>query len=270
MSAAAAKKQTVLVIGSTGATGKHVVSQLLQKGHNVRTIARSKDRILSLLDDIVPNTSTTYSKNLQVVEAAILDLSDEDIQKQVDGVDAIVQCLGHNITFKGIYGKPRRLVTDAVKRLTSAIESTSSKQKIKFILMGSDGVSNPSGTDDQRSLTERFVISLLRALVPPHPDNEQAALYLHKNIGQTIPNLEWTVVRPTDLVDGTVGKYVLYDKPQGSLFGSGNVATRANVAQCMVDLLLADRLWKEQVYQMPVIHDVAIPAVETDAGAVTK
>ena len=68
---------TVLVVGATGATGKHVVAQLLQKHHAVRTIVRSKDRLLSSLSDLLDMDN--YASQLQITEAAILDLSDEDL-----------------------------------------------------------------------------------------------------------------------------------------------------------------------------------------------
>jgi len=37
--------------------------------------------------------------------------------QHVAGCDAVASCLGHNLTFKRLFGKPRRLVTDAVRRL---------------------------------------------------------------------------------------------------------------------------------------------------------
>jgi len=252
---ATAKTTTSLVVGATGATGRYVVAYLLQKGQNVRTIVRSKEHLLSSLNEIEPNASSTYEKQLQITESAILDLPDEEIQKQVHGCDSVVQCLGHNITFKGMYGNPRCLVTDSAARLTSAIESANENAngstKTKFLMMGSDGVANPAGTDDIRPCKERFLLAIIRGLVPPHRDNEGAALYLHKDVAQKV---EWTVVRPTDLVNGDAGKFVIYDNPKGGLFGD-NVTTRANVAQFMVDLILDDSLFGEHKYKMPVIHD---------------
>mmetsp|Transcript_20719 Transcript_20719/g.42068 ORF Transcript_20719/g.42068 Transcript_20719/m.42068 type:complete len:311 (+) Transcript_20719:37-969(+) len=262
MSASASTATTTLVVGATGATGKHVVLQLLQQKQNVRAIARSKERLLNSLDEIVPKSSEDFAKSLEVTEASILDLSDEELQKATKDCDAVVSCLGHNMTFKGMYGHPRRLVSDAARRLCEAIEKNrsgeddkvdESKKATKFILMGSDGVANPAGGDDKRSLGERIVLFLIRCLVPPHRDNEAAAAYIFSKTDN--PKLEWTVVRPTDLINGSVSKYQLFDKPQGSLFGSG-AATRANVAKSMVDLILTDDLWEEWKFKMPVLHDL--------------
>lgn len=92
---------TTLVVGATGATGKHVVLQLLQQNQNVRAIVRSKERLLASLDEIEPKSSSAFAKNLDVTEASLLDLSSDDLKKATAGVDAVVSCLGHNLTFKG-------------------------------------------------------------------------------------------------------------------------------------------------------------------------
>jgi len=148
-------------------------------------------------------------------------------------------------------------VTDAAKRLCQAIEATTDQapeNPTKFILMGSDGVANPAGGDDKRRLSERVVLTLLRHLLPPHKDNELAAAYT-SNVKSV--QIEWTVVRPTDLINGEMTKYELFAKPQKGLFdgAKGGVTTRANVAKCMVDLIMTDALWNDWKFKMPVVHD---------------
>jgi putative NADH-flavin reductase len=229
----------VLVVGATGATGKHVVQMLLDKGQKVQVIARSKDKMISLLKE------KDYGDNLSVTEASVFDITEEQLQEQVKDCQAVVSCLGHNIDFSGLFGKPHRLVTDTAKRLTMAMPNGS-----RFILMGSAGVSHPDGTTDRvRSLPERMVLSLLRNLLPPHADNEAAALYLHEH-----RDFNWAVVRPTNLIDGDVSEYNIYAAPTGSLFGS-EMATRANVADFMVDLILNDEKWGQYKHRMPVLQD---------------
>ena len=250
---------TTLVVGATGATGKHVVLQLLQQNQNVRAIARSKQRLLDLLD-VAPESSTKFADRLEVTEASLLDLSDSELGKATSGCDAVVSCLGHNLTFKGVFAPPRRLVTDATRRLVEAVEAnhdtdkSGSGKRTKFILMGTVAVPSPAGGDDKRTLGDRIVQFLLRHLLPPHRDNETAAEYIFTKTDN--PNLEWTVVRPTDLVDGDVSKYELFDKPQDSLFGGDGVATRANVAKSMVDMIMTEKLWEEWKFRWPVVHDM--------------
>ena len=61
-------------------------------------------------------------------------------------------------------------------------------------------------------------------------------------------------MRPTDLINGAVSKYSLYEKPQGGLFGAGQT-TRANVAKFMVDMILNGDPWQHWKFKMPVLHD---------------
>lgn len=239
---------TTLVIGATGATGRHVVQMLLDRGQKVRTIVRSKERMEKLLDG-------DFGDRLMISEASILDLSQSELDELTKGCDAVVSCLGHVPDFKGIWGEPRKLVTEAVTRLITSIGS----QKTKFILMSADGVANPNGNDDRRPFLERLILALLRSLIPPVADNEAAALYVH-NLGKDTP-IEWCVVRPDDLIDGDVSEYNLTPKPCFGLFGAGK-STRSNVAHAMVQLILNDDDWEKWKFQMPVLTNAIIAKEE--------
>jgi len=168
-------------------------------------------------------------------------------------------CLGHNLTFKGMYSDGY-FVSSATKSLTEAMP-----ENCRFILMGSDGVANPDGSDPLRPLSERCVLFLLRWLVPPHSDNEMAALYLHNHRG----DFDWSVVRPTDLIDGDVSEYDIFDCAQGSLFGDG-VATRANVADLMVRLVLEEDTWNKYKHAMPILYDKKKAETETEKSEGVK
>jgi nucleoside-diphosphate-sugar epimerase len=104
---------TTLVVGATGATGKWLVKRLLDRGESVRAIVRSKANL--------PEQLQTDDDNLTLIEGSVLDMSDDELTEHVKGCDAVASCLGHNLTFKGVYGHPRHLVTDAARRLTDAI-----------------------------------------------------------------------------------------------------------------------------------------------------
>jgi len=257
---------SVLVVGATGATGRHVVHQLLQQGRPVKVIVRSEERMMSLLQEIDESyddstkkvSEKDYQTLLTVKEASLLDLTEQELSEQVQDSMAVVQCLGHTMNFQGLFGHPRRLVTDAAIHLTKALMAASlaDNEPKKFILMGSDGVSNPiPGKDNDRSLSERIVLFLLRYLLPPHADNEGAASYLVEELGDTTAQqLEWTIIRPTNLINGPVTDYQLFDKPTGGLFGD-SVVRRSNVAKAMVDMLVKDDLWAKYRFELPVVYD---------------
>ena len=232
---------TTLVVGATGATGRHVVQMLLDKGQKVRAIVRSKERMERLL-------AGDFADRLEITEASLLELDQTELEDLTKGCDAVVSCLGHTPDFKGIWGHPRKLVTETVRRLTTAINT----QNTKFIIMGSSGVANPNGSDDVRPFSERLILTLLSWMIPPVTDNEQAALYLH-NLGRET-SVEWCIVRPDNLIDGDVSKYSLLVKPRFGLFGAGQ-STRANVAHSMVELILNEKEWEIWKYQMPVLNN---------------
>jgi uncharacterized protein YbjT (DUF2867 family) len=75
----------VVVVGATGATGKHVVQMLLDKGHQVVAVARSKEKMLSLL------APKDYGVNLVVKEASIMDLSAQELKDLTEGCKAVVR-----------------------------------------------------------------------------------------------------------------------------------------------------------------------------------
>ena len=109
----------VLVVGATGATGKHVVQMMLDAGHNVTAICRSKGSMLQKLSD------KNYDDQLLIHEASIMKMKHEELVELTKDCNFVVSCLGHNISFKGMYLQDRKLVTNAAKRLTKAMPSSS-------------------------------------------------------------------------------------------------------------------------------------------------
>ena len=110
---------TTLVVGATGATGQHLVQQLLDRGHYVKVIVRSPEKLPEAI---------RANDRLSVIHASVLDLSDSEMAEHVNGCDAVASCLGHTLSFKGLYGSPRRLVTDATRRLCNAIKANTLKK----------------------------------------------------------------------------------------------------------------------------------------------
>lgn len=234
----------ILVVGATGATGRLLVKDLLDRGEKVTVVVRSAEKLNELPD----------TKNLTVVQAAVLDLSDEKLAELVQGCDAVASCLGHNLTFKGVYGKPRRLVADATRRLCAAIGANNPAKPVKFVLMNTSGVRNRD-LHERLSFAEQIVLALLRALLPPYTDNIEAAEFLRTQIGQHHPLIEWTAVRPDNLTDeDRVSPYTVHPSPiRSALFNPGKVS-RINVARFMAELICDINTWKRWKGQMPLIY----------------
>jgi nucleoside-diphosphate-sugar epimerase len=237
---------TTLVVGANGATGRLLVEQLLNRGEKVKVIVRSTD---NLTDE------SKKHKNLSVIQASLLELSDTDLLGHVRDCDAIASCLGHNMTLKGIYGHPRRLVTDATRRLCQAVAANKPKKSVRFILMNTTGNSNRD-IPEQISFAQRGVMTLIRLLLPPHVDNEKAADYLRTQVGKNDFQIEWTVVRPDSLVDEpTVGEYEIHPSPTRSAIFDAGTISRINVGHFMAELVTEDDIWETWKGKMPVIYN---------------
>ncbi len=240
---------TVLVVGASGATGRHLVEQLLIQKHKVKAIVRSPEKL--------PESWKTNS-NLQLITASILDLSDRELEEIVHDCQAVASCLGHNLTRKGIFGQPRKLVTDATRRLCEAIKANKSEQAVRFILMNTTANRNRD-LNEPISFAQKCVIALLRLLLPPHVDNEKAADYLRTKIGQNNECIEWTAVRPDGLTnDDEVTDYEIHPSPtRSAIFNAGKIS-RINVGHFMANLISDDDLWKKWKGQMPVIYNKSL------------
>ena len=75
---------TILVVGATGKTGRLVVEQLLAKNCLVRVVVRSSHRLPA---EVLENPNTT------VIEASVLDLTDQEMAEHVKDCEAVASCL---------------------------------------------------------------------------------------------------------------------------------------------------------------------------------
>lgn len=248
---------TILVVGASGATGRLLVQELLNRGHAVRAIVRSPDRLPEGLRD--------RHERLTVICASVLKLSNAEMAKHVAGCNAVASCLGHNLSFKGVFGKPRRLVTEATRRLCEAIKANRQDRPTKFLLMNTAGNSNRD-LDEPISVAQQIVIGLLRLLLPPHVDNEKAADFLRAEIGQDDSAIEWAAVRPDSLVneDG-VTEYEVHASPTRSAIFNPGVTSRINVGHFMARLIDDDDMWNQWKGKMPVIYNY--PSQPTTNGS---
>lgn len=194
---------------------------------------------------------------LQIIEAEISEISESDLVQHLKECGVVLSCLGHNLTFKGMFGHPGRLVTDAVKAVVKTIESINTNKKFKIILMNTTGNSNRD-IPEKPPYSQRFVISLLRLLLPPYVDNEKAADFLSIQIGQNNNNIEWVAVRPDSLInEDQVSKYDIYISPIRNVIFDAGKTSRINVADFMSDLAVMPELWNKWKGKMPVIYDHA-------------
>lgn len=238
----------VLVLGATGATGRWAVTELLANGHNVVALVRDATAMKTL---IKPSTQLT------IIEKTALTIALKELTKLVCQSDAIICCLGHTLSWKGIYGAPRMLVKSSLQRVCECV-TPERKTTLRVVLMNSTGCRN---LDEQEpvSLAQHAVLGLLRLLLPPHVDNERAGNYLrllHKRHPELNHLIEWVVVRPDALIDDRqLSEYTLHPSPiRSALFDSGKTS-RINAGHFMANLVVNDTDWQQWKGKMPVIYN---------------
>ncbi len=236
----------VLVFGASGATGRQLVKTLLNKNVVVTAIVRNSISFSPHFPEEV---------NLVVLEADITNEPMSFFSKCIEENDVMISCLGHNMTFAGVFGSPKLLVHDAIQNIVSVMNDAQPKALKKLILMSSAVVSNTQ-ISEAPPLSQRLVTSILRELVPPHLDNEKAAGLLHCQAKKN-SCIEWVMVRPDALIDEEqVSLFDVCESPsRNSIFNSGKTS-RINVAMFMSKLVTDETLWRKWKGKMPVIYNI--------------
>lgn len=236
----------ILVLGASGATGRHLVEQLLLENQSIKIIVRPSANI--------PH-SWIYDKRIEVIKADISAMASDEAVHHIKDCQAITCCLGHNMSLKGIYGKPRKLVSDTIAMFCNAVKKLPLDTPVKIVLMNTAGYRNKD-YNEQISLVQKIAMAIIRKVLPPHLDNEQAAEYLRKNIGKDTTKIQWVVVRPDNLTtESTVSAYDTELSPTSTLFKPHKVS-RINVAHFMAKLIQEPELWKKWRGNMPVVFNI--------------
>jgi len=231
----------VLVLSATGQTGHHVVKQFLENSIQVKAIVRNAEKFKDNQSD----------KNLKLFTENILDIEDKRLKDILADVDVVISCLGHNISLKGIFGKPHYLVTEAIKKI---IDNSNDKHPKKIILMNTTACLNTK-QKEKFTFGESIIMGIMRSLLPPQRDNDRALKYLEENFkGEN--TLEWIAVRPDTLItQDQVTDYEIFESPQRSPIFNAGKTSRINVAHFMMKLVSNEELWNEWKYKTPVIYN---------------
>src|SRR6056297_1857888 len=137
-----------LVLGASGATGKLVVMQLIKRKIPTRILVR---KTAVLPKEIIEDSL------IETVTGNINELNQAETDQLVQNCNVIISCLGHNISLKGMFGQPRYLVLDAIRRVCERAGKNANKntnKKAKIILMSTTGYTNTL-LGEKNSLGER-------------------------------------------------------------------------------------------------------------------
>jgi putative NADH-flavin reductase len=198
----------IALFGATGRTGRHLVEQALERGHEVAAFVRDAGKLQRQHD------------RLDVVIGDVHNL--EDVKRAVQGVDAVFSVLGW------VKGGPKDVLRTAAEHYVEAMKEHGVRRIVTLLGAGTPDPRDPS------SAGRRFMLGLMKLVVREmvedavtHADRIRAS------------GLEYTIVRPPRLTDG--------DRTGDYRFGYmalGPVATisRADLATAMLDALEEEKL----------------------------
>ena len=166
----------ILVLGATGGTGRHVVSQALAKGHDVTVLVRD------------PNRLTTVSERLRVLTGSVPDNSGA-LAAATIGQDVVISTLGVGNSLKS-----SGLITRSTPAIVQAMQASGVR---RVIFTSAYGV---GATLSDVPLLPRMLMRLLFG-----------DLYSDKAAGEDVlrrSGLDWTLVYPVTLTNGPrLGRY---------------------------------------------------------------
>ena len=197
----------VLVIGGTSGTGKQIITQALDKGHEVTAIVRNTDKV-----------KTTHP-SLQVLKGDVL--KPETLREACNGQDAVLCALGHKKFFI-----KTTILSRGTKNLISAMREKGVRRLICITALGIND--------------SRFKLGLYYSLFV-HPiilffyfrDKEkQEKLIMNAD-------LDWTIVRPGQLTNGRRKERYKHGQGLGHYVFT-KMISRADVAHFVLTVLDKD------------------------------
>ncbi len=204
----------ILVVGSSGGSGRAVVSQLLAAGHSVTAFSRRGERL------------GIDSERLSVFRGDALEA--RDVERAVSGHDAVVVTLGitENALRVRLLG-PRSTPLDVRSKGTrNVIEAMRRHGVRKLVVLTSYGV---GATRDRLRFADRLVFELL--LKPQIDDTEL------QNQDVVESRLDWVIAQPVHLTDADDDTM-----PFASTRGETRrmQVSRKSVARFMADAVMGD------------------------------
>ena len=159
----------LIIFGSTGSTGRQVVTQALEQGHDVTAFARSPEKL------------DQKHERLKIVRGNVLDFA--SVERAIQGQDVVLCTLGMPPMDKS------NLRANGTQNIIRAMQKTGVK---RFICQSSDGVGD---SHDRLPFLMKYLIVpfMLRRAFADHEIQEN-----HIKESQ----LDWIIVRPAALTDG--------------------------------------------------------------------
>lgn len=196
----------ILILGSTGGTGRELVKQGLGRGYNITAFARRPDAL------------NIEHENLSKAAGDILEKG--SLEAAIMNQDAVLSALGVNAF------RQTTVLSDGTKNIIEAMEQYNVN---RFIVETAIGVGQ---SKQQLSPVLRFLmLSILLRNV--YIDKERQEEVIKES------DLDWTIVRPAALTDDELTKEYKVTEPTASAPVRAKIS-RADVAHFMLNQLEDD------------------------------
>lgn len=201
------RPERILIIGATGKTGRHLVTQALERGFAVTAFARDPSRL------------EMRHPRLTIAQGNVLDPA--SVEAAMPGHHAVLSTLGHRR-----YWSLSRTHADGTRHILDAMRRHGVR---RFVCLTSLGLGDSAGR-----LGMPYNLLVIPLVLPIYFLDKARQERL---IAQS--DREWIIVRPGSLTDGAKRERVNSGEKVGSYLWTVRVS-RANVADFMLNQLTSD------------------------------
>lgn len=202
----------LLIVGSTGGTGRELVRQALERGHEVRALARNPSRL------------GMEQERLSVVRGDVMDPA--SVEAAVAGQDAVLCALGHKRFFY-----PTRILSEGTRNLIRAMEKESVR---RLVCETSLGIGDRWGR-----LGLVYTLFVGNFILP---------FYFYDKVRQERAiresSLDWVIVRPGALTNGAKRGVYRHGPRVGNWLWTVRIS-RADVADFMLNQVTSDEYLRQ-------------------------
>jgi putative NADH-flavin reductase len=194
----------ILLIGATGGTGREIVKQALERGHDVVALTRKPSKIKA------------QHERLRVVRGNVMDPA--SLETAIQSCDAVVCALGHKR-----YLGPSKTLSEGTRNVVRAMEKHGVK---RLVVETALGVGNSVGR-----LGVYYTFFTIPFILPFYWYDKERQERVVRESG-----LEWVIARPGQLTSGRKRGIYKHGPKVGSYFWSASIS-RADVADFMLNQL---------------------------------